>query len=166
METAYLQNINAAKDPNFYNKSNSCYGFKVSLPGELNPMYGKRGPDSPRWGHKNSKEHIFKLIRSNLGKKRTKETRKKMSEAKKGKPSTFKGKKHSEKSKEKNRESKITSDKGRKYPFHKMKIGDRIVLVGKNDNIRACASSYGKRHSLIFKTYKITKHKTLVIRIN
>ena len=77
-EEYWLKYYDVANNRDFYNLHNNSSGG--SMGGERNPMFGRTGQKSPRYGKKHSDE-----------------TRKKMSESKKGLP----GKKHSDESKRK-----------------------------------------------------------------
>jgi len=55
--------------------------------GEKNPMFGKRGKETPMFGKHHTEEAKQKISEFRKGKKLSAETRKKMSDSKKGKPS-------------------------------------------------------------------------------
>lgn len=58
-EIEYIAKYNATKDPDFYN---ICEGGKSNrFPGELNPMYGRRGPLAPAYGKHHSPEWIQQM---------------------------------------------------------------------------------------------------------
>lgn len=84
-EIEYISKYNATKDPDFYN---ICEGGKTNrFPGELNPMYGRRGPLAPAYGKHPSPERIQQMRECMMGEKNpmygkhlTEEQRKKISE--------------------------------------------------------------------------------------
>jgi hypothetical protein len=91
-EHKVLLRLNVINDEKWINKSN---GKSIpAMPGELNPMWGRRGKDSPNYGREVSKETRSKLSvaskknrgekASFYGKKHTLETKQKMSNSAKG----------------------------------------------------------------------------------
>lgn len=95
MEARYLTNVNAGKDPQYYNQSNGskefyCKGHHEKTRkrlsdthmGELNHMFGKTRTDDekkrmgfPKKGKPHTKEHNIKIGNSVRGLKRTPEQR-------------------------------------------------------------------------------------------
>jgi len=87
------------------------------MKGENNPLYGKRGKDSPRYGKKHTQETKDKIRKSLQGNVISEETRIKISEKNKlnrlGEKNPFYGRKHSEETRQKMKEAaKRRKEKG------------------------------------------------------
>jgi len=81
----------------------------AKMKGENNPLYGKRGKDSPRYGKTHTQETKDKIRKSLQGNVISEETRIKISEKNKlnrfGEKNPFYGRKHSEETKQKMKEA-------------------------------------------------------------
>lgn len=83
--------------------------------GNNNPMYGKRGKDSPLFGRTYSEEFRIKISESNKNREISEATRRKMSNSRLGKDPWNKGKHMSEEFKEKLSEVRSVASTGRKW---------------------------------------------------
>ena len=89
----------------------------AKMKGENNPLYGKRGKDSPHYGKKHTQETKDKIRKSLQGNVISEETRIKISEKNKlnrlGEKNPFYGRKHSEETRQKMKEAaKRRKEKG------------------------------------------------------
>lgn len=91
--------MSTSKRPNRYRPSSRAYEEAKQLQSILRSQQ--------LLGHITSQETKEKISKSNRGKKRTEEERKKMSDAQKGKIGSWNGRTHSEESKQKMREKKL-----------------------------------------------------------
>lgn len=91
-----------------------------AMSGKNNPMYGKRGKESPRFGRKHTSETKEKMSKAHKGKKLSEEAKQKMSKAKSGENNPMFGKRHSEDARKKM--SKAHS--GKNHHFYGKKLSE------------------------------------------
>ena len=146
-EERILTEYNVRDCPHSYNLKNSAMGgdkgrklsdetrkkMSQASKGENNPMYGKRGKDSPWYGKHLSEEHKQKIAQASKGRQHTEETRKKLSRAHKGKTlSDETRKKMSQASKGK----KHTEETRKKLSQSKKNIMTPVVVIDKNGKVK------------------------------